>query len=114
MRNLERVSQIGDSGCLSGRTRFRREPLPTGSLSRDRRRERPERCDRSLRTGRQTIRALEKLGFDQVSQRGSHMKLRNEAGRTTIVPLHDELTRGTLRSVLRQAGIKLEDFRDAQ
>lgn len=33
-------------------------------------------------SGRQTIRALQRLGFEQVSQRGSHVKLRNEAGRT--------------------------------
>ena len=64
-------------------------------------------------SGRQTIRALQRLGFEQVSQRGSHVKLRNEAGRTAIVPLHDELARGTLRSILRQAGITGEDFRGA-
>jgi predicted RNA binding protein YcfA (HicA-like mRNA interferase family) len=64
-------------------------------------------------SGRQAIRALQKLGFEEVSQRGSHVKLRNEIGRTTIVPLHDELARGTLRSILRQAAITVEDFRGA-
>ena len=61
-------------------------------------------------SGRQTIAALEKLGFAEVSQRGSHVKLRNEEGRTAIVPLHDELARGTLRSVLRQADVSIEEF----
>ena len=38
------------------------------------------------------------------------MKLRNEAGRTAIVPLHHELAPGTLRSILRQAGLSVEEF----
>jgi len=38
------------------------------------------------------------------------VKLRNEAGRTAIVPLHRELAPGTLRSILRQAGLSIDDF----
>ena len=53
---------------------------------------------------------LEKADFSRVSQRGSHLKLRNPAGRTVIVPLHRELARGTLRSILRQAGLTTEEF----
>jgi predicted RNA binding protein YcfA (HicA-like mRNA interferase family) len=60
-------------------------------------------------SGQQTIKALSSLGFEQVSQRGSHVKLRSE-DRTAIVPLHKELARGTLRSILRQAGLTNEDF----
>ena len=62
-------------------------------------------------SGRQTVKALRKLGFEEVSQRGSHLKLRNESGRTVIVPLHDELARGTLRSILRQADITIDELR---
>jgi predicted RNA binding protein YcfA (HicA-like mRNA interferase family) len=51
-----------------------------------------------------------KAGFNEVSQRGSHLKLRNKAGRTVIVPMHRELARGTLRSILRQAGLAVEAF----
>ena len=54
--------------------------------------------------------ALRKVGFEQVSQRGSHVKLRNEDGKTVIVPLHRELAPGTLRSVLRQADLTPEQF----
>lgn len=61
-------------------------------------------------SGRQAIAALTKLGFVEVSQRGSHLKLRNDAGRTVIIPLHDELARGTLRSILRQADLTAEEF----
>ncbi len=61
-------------------------------------------------SGSEAVSALGKVGFVQVSQRGSHMKLRNEAGRTAIVPLHRELAPGTLRSILRQAGLSVEEF----
>jgi predicted RNA binding protein YcfA (HicA-like mRNA interferase family) len=60
-------------------------------------------------SGAETIRALERLGFARVSQRGSHVKLRR-ADRVAIVPLHRELAAGTLRSVLRQAGITIDDL----
>ncbi|HET7146217.1 MAG TPA: type II toxin-antitoxin system HicA family toxin [Gaiellaceae bacterium] len=64
----------------------------------------------SGRLGLGSDRALGKRGFARVSQRGSHVKLRNEAGRTAIVPLHRELAPGTLRSVLRQAGLSVDEF----
>jgi len=56
------------------------------------------------------VRALGKLGFVQASQRGSHVKLRHADGRVAIVPLHKELARGTLSSILRQAGVSPEEF----
>ncbi|MGH2720770.1 MAG: type II toxin-antitoxin system HicA family toxin [Actinomycetota bacterium] len=61
-------------------------------------------------SGAETIRALARAGFERVGQRGSHVKLRNRGGRTVIVPMHDELARGTLRSILRQAGLSAEEF----
>ena len=47
------------------------------------------------------------------SQRGSHAKFvrREEGGlRVVIVPVHKEIAAGTLRSILRQAGLSLEAF----
>jgi len=61
-------------------------------------------------SGSEAVSALGKVGFSRVSQRGSHVKLRNPAGRTAIVPLHRELAPGTLRSILRQAGLSVEEF----
>jgi len=62
-------------------------------------------------SGAATVRALERAGFEQVSQRGSHVKLRHpETRRTAIVPLKRELAVGTLASILRQAGMTAEDF----
>jgi predicted RNA binding protein YcfA (HicA-like mRNA interferase family) len=63
-------------------------------------------------SAKQTIRALAKVGFEEVSRKGSHVKLRNESGRTVIVPDHRELARGTLASILRQAGIAVDEFLD--
>jgi predicted RNA binding protein YcfA (HicA-like mRNA interferase family) len=59
---------------------------------------------------RRLLAILEKLGFQKVSQQGSHLKLRKGEGRGVIVPLHNEVPRGTLRSILKQAGIEKEEF----
>ena len=59
-------------------------------------------------SGSAVVRALAKVGFAEVSQRGSHLKLRDLAGNTVIVPMHRELARGTLRSILRQADLNVE------
>lgn len=62
---------------------------------------------------REVKRKLEAAGFAQVSQKGSHVKFikRTEQGvRTAIVPHHGEVQAGTLRSILRQAGISPEEF----
>jgi predicted RNA binding protein YcfA (HicA-like mRNA interferase family) len=61
-------------------------------------------------SGAQVVKALGKIGFEQVSQRGSHVKLRNAERRTVIVAMHRELARGTLRSILRQAQLSTEEF----
>jgi len=64
-------------------------------------------------SGERTIRALEKLGFVRVRQRGSHVVLRKrspEGDVGCVVPLHRELAVGTLRGILRQAGVTPEDF----
>lgn len=60
-------------------------------------------------SGTQVVGALVKAGFVQVSQRGSHVKLR-KADRVTIIPLHRELAPGTLGSILRQTGLSRDEF----
>ena len=64
-------------------------------------------------SGQETIRALERLGFEQVRQRGSHVVLKRQSpeGETgCVVPLHRELAVGTLRSILKQAGVTQDEF----
>jgi predicted RNA binding protein YcfA (HicA-like mRNA interferase family) len=60
-------------------------------------------------SGQEVIRILERLGFEQARQRGSHVVLRR--GTTgCVVPLHAEVKRGTLAGIIRQAGVTAEDF----
>jgi len=62
---------------------------------------------------REILKALGKAGFQVVSQRGSHIKLRGKQGgvvRTAIVPNYGEVPRGVLASILRQAGLTREQF----
>ena len=68
-------------------------------------------------SGREVVKRLERLGFIQVRQRRSHVVLRKETAEGAggcVVPLHDELAVGTLRGVLRQAGITTEEFHEAR
>ena len=57
----------------------------------------------------EVIRALERLGFRVVRQRGSHVMLRKGMD-GCVVPLHRELKRGTLSGILRQAGVGASEF----
>ncbi len=64
-------------------------------------------------SSREVIRALERLGFEQVRQTGSHvvMKKQTEEGAIgCVVPVHRELKAGTLSSVLKQARVTVEEF----
>ena len=59
----------------------------------------------------EVIRVLQEHGFIFVSQKGSHTKYRNAAGRNAIVPHpKKELPIGTTRSIIRQAGLTPRDF----
>lgn len=65
-------------------------------------------------SGEDVVKILEKgFGFEFVSQKGSHIKLRKAVDGqtiTTIVPSHKELMTGTLRGVLDLAKISVEEF----
>ena len=63
-------------------------------------------------SGREARRALERLGFAFKRQSGSHVILRR-GNRGCLVPMHREISRGTLRGILDQAGVSLEEFTDA-
>lgn len=56
-------------------------------------------------SGSDLVRALKGAGFTHTSTKGSHAKLRHPDGRVVIVPLHKSVARGTLSSILRQAGL---------
>jgi predicted RNA binding protein YcfA (HicA-like mRNA interferase family) len=56
-------------------------------------------------------RRLAKIGYARVRQKGSHVRLACPGRSPVTVPLHDELDRGTLRSILRTVNLSEEEFR---
>ena len=64
-------------------------------------------------SGNEAVRALERLGFIQSRQTGSHVVLKKptlEGEIVCVVPLHRELKVGTLSGVLKQAKVTPEEF----
>lgn len=64
-------------------------------------------------SGKEIIRALERLGFVQARQRGSHVVMKKstpEGSVGCVVPLHDEVAIGTLHSILKQAKVSADEF----
>jgi len=64
-------------------------------------------------SGKDAIKALSKIGFEHVRTKGSHaiMNKQTEKGKITIpVPLHSELAKGTLKSIMNAAELSLEDL----
>ena len=62
---------------------------------------------------REVKRKLEAVGFSEISQRGSHVKFAKQTEqvlRTAVVPRRREVAAGTLRSILRQAGLNWDEF----
>ena len=64
-------------------------------------------------SGARVVKALEKVGFQVVRVRGSHHIMRNPVGRWTTVPVHQgrDIAKGTLRNILADAGLTIEEFR---
>ena len=64
-------------------------------------------------SGRDCVRALERVGFRVIRQVGSHIVLRrDEPFCQVVVPDHKTMDRGTLRSILRSAGLTPDRFRE--
>ncbi len=62
-------------------------------------------------SGRQCVKALEGAGFHFKRQEGSHIILRrDDPFAQLVVPDHRELDRGTLRAIIRQAGLGVDEF----
>ena len=62
---------------------------------------------------KEVLRKLKRAGFEERRQSGSHLVLRHEDGRQTYLPMHTgDVPTGTFRSILKQAGLTEEEFRD--
>ncbi|MPZ15686.1 MAG: addiction module toxin, HicA family [Chloroflexi bacterium] len=61
---------------------------------------------------REVIRALERLGWVQARQEGSHVILRRDRAHVTVPAHRGDIPTGTLRNIARQAGLSLRELRD--
>lgn len=63
-------------------------------------------------SGRDAVKALAKLGYDIDHQTGSHviLRMRVPPHRRLTVPDHREIAKGTLRAIIREAGLTVEEF----
>ena len=60
--------------------------------------------------GADAVRAFQRIGYEVDHQTGSHLILRHPSGRRLTVPNHRELAKGTLRALIRDAGVTKEQF----
>jgi predicted RNA binding protein YcfA (HicA-like mRNA interferase family) len=69
-------------------------------------------ADLPVISGREAVRAFRKVGYETDRQRGSHIILRQAESphRRLTVPDHKELRKGTLRALIRQAGLSIDEF----
>lgn len=65
-------------------------------------------------SGRDVLKALGKIGYVLDRQRGSHIILRQQTPphRRLTVPDHSEVAKGTLRAIILQAGLTVDEFKD--
>ena len=66
-----------------------------------------------LLSGRDVIKILKKIGFEEKRQKGSHIILVKEIAnskKAVVVPNHKEIDKGTLLEIIRQAGLTREEF----
>jgi predicted RNA binding protein YcfA (HicA-like mRNA interferase family) len=64
-------------------------------------------------SGRDAIKALTRIGYEEDRQRGSHIILRQSSypHRRITVPDHKEIAKGTLRAIIREAGLTVDEFK---
>ena len=67
-----------------------------------------------MKKGKECIKALRKAGFKEDHHTGSHIIIRQEdpPHRRLTVPNHKEIAKGTLKSIIKQAGLTREEFLD--
>jgi len=63
-------------------------------------------------TAKKTIRILEKIGFQKIRQKGSHIILRHPDGRMTVVPVHkgEDIGPGLLFEIIKDAKLSKKEF----
>ena len=64
----------------------------------------------SVLSGKEVVRALSKIGYYVRDQKGSHVHLRHSYRKPLTVPTHQEIAKGTLRAIIKDAGLTVEEF----
>ena len=66
----------------------------------------------ALVSGKKMCKILEKLGFEKVMGKGSHVRFKHLDGRRTVVPVHgnEDLGRGLIRTILNQIKFSREEY----
>ncbi len=59
--------------------------------------------------GEEAVKALLRLGFSDLRQTGSHRIMRRD-GKTVVVPMHRPIKPGTLKGLIEQSGVSLDEF----
>ena len=65
-------------------------------------------------SGRELCKILEKLGFEKIHGKGSHVRFKHSDGRRTVVPIHgnEKLGKGLLLEILKQIKISKEEYEE--
>ena len=65
-------------------------------------------------SGREVVAALAKIGYEIDRQKGSHIVMRQVVypHRRVVVPDHREVAKGTLRKIIKQVGLTVEEFKE--
>lgn len=65
-----------------------------------------------LLSAKEVVKILEKIGFEEIRQKGSHKYFRHADGRVTVIPMHSgkDIGRGLLRRILKEIDISREEF----
>ena len=61
-------------------------------------------------SGKEVLEILRSIGYYVRDQKGSHIHLRNPARKPLTIPNHKEIARGTLRQIIKDAGLTVEEF----
>ena len=61
-------------------------------------------------SGKDVLSILESIGYYVRDQKGSHIHLRHPTRKPLTIPNHKEIARGTLRQIIKDAGLTVEEF----
>ncbi len=63
-----------------------------------------------LLSGKDVSKALSRIGFHPIRQRGSHLYMQHSDGRSTVVPMYREIDRNLLKRILNEAEVSKDEF----